>query len=371
MADTAAALRDLELSRRDLPRGLQELDTRSRGTGGAAVVRGYRLLLAQRALARADRTPLDDLEITVLLTPLRQPEFMLANGQDPLRFYETDADRLRAADRWVMLGWLDEPTLPLKAVAEALQAPAFDALRSRPVGRLVLARAAGASGDPTAGLIDLGLATALALQRAAADRDQEQGAWADRQRSLAAELGDPDPIAFLLRRALTALTDAAGDDQALAAALLAHEALRWMNDCEDAPCVGVDRTSGMSATLAVHAGVTPLVRTWRVIALKEAVDGFEVAQNTIRMPAATIDLVDALAGTGAAPPDANLLARRQPDPGFWNTLGATVGLDQATGWSEVREGLGRQLAQEARSAAEVTDSTTASVLVRVARRATP
>src|SRR5690606_31831546 len=145
-------------------------------------------------------------------------------------------------------------TVPLEPVARRLRSSQYDALRGSALGDLVLARAEGRTGPVDDGFEDLRRATLLALQKAAADRDREQAAWATVRKASVAELGDEDPVGALLARATATLTAAAGDQRAAGGALLALNAGRWHGSCEErqrvrspAACRGLDRVDAIGA----------------------------------------------------------------------------------------------------------------------------
>lgn len=377
VADALQGLSALDQHPGDRAHAAQRLEGRLQGTVGAPFVRGYRLLQADQFLARfgSQPTALQPPELAVLLTALQPDAVPVPSGTHPLAFLGDGpvfASNLRRyGDRWALQGWLAVPDADLRPVAEALSAATFEDLRHSPLGRLVVARAEGRQGDVAAGLADLKLATSLALQRAAADRDAEQTAWETRRASLAAELGDPDPVKVLLERAAATLTDAAGDDRGAGGALLALAALRWKGRCGWEPCAGLDRASVFADAARWSPDLQGLARTWQIIALKEAYDGFIAGQGTVRFSAALVDLLDATLAVGAPPPQAGVLARRSPDAFVWQQLGALAGRDATTSWEDVKPALGILLAKHAEQAKVNADDETIKLLERIRRRASP
>jgi hypothetical protein len=256
---------------------------------------------------------------------------------------------LTLGDRWVLAGWLDGPGIDLEPVSDALNAPPFDALRTTPLAQVVLARAAGIQGPTDAGLQD--------LQRAA----------------LRKELGiDGDPVDALLARAADRLTDAAGLDLAAGGAVMAVQARRRYGACPDTPCQGLDRMDGVSAGARWHPTLARLARLWRVAALKDGVDGLDVARGTVRYPAAVVDLVDALIGAGATAPGPIVLLQRSPDSATWLALARAVGAEQATTWEDARAALHAFARAEATAARDAeTDREVRELLDRVVKQLEP
>jgi hypothetical protein len=274
------------------------------------------------------------------------------------------------ADRWVLTGWLDGPDIPLGPAAEALASAPYDALRESDTAKLLLARNAGPEVDPTPGLDDLRQATLLALIEASSDRASELGAWSD----LKYEVGDPletdDPIGFLLERSGERLRAAAGHDVATGGALLAIAARRWRDTCSWKPCTGMDRSQTMSTASRWHDDIRPLAATWRVIALKQALDSMEVGQETVLFPHTMVELCDALLGLGAGPLAADLLRHRSPDPAVWSGLSEGVGTSGVSDWAGARAALGGFLSSEAHAVqSQVEDPEWIELLEKISRRA--
>ncbi|MCB9665481.1 MAG: hypothetical protein H6732_15320 [Alphaproteobacteria bacterium] len=377
---TVAELASAERRQADLPAALQRLEGGNPGTVVVPLLRGYRLGVADRLvvdLRSAGPTEPRWLELAPLLTSLTPVgERTTAPTANPLAFLEREGQAFpvaarAAGDRWALTGWLASPDLPVGPAAAALQGAPYDALRRTGTARLLAARAAGGEADPDAGLEDLRHATLLSLQRAAADRHTEQGAWADTRRAEGAALGVEDPIAALLDRAVERLLPAAGLDRAAGGALVALTARRLGKGCDWPPCQGLDRVETLAAAEAWGPEIAGLARTWRAIALKDAVDAMEVGHDTALFRMALVDLVDALLGTSAGPIAADLLAWRTPAPEVWSQLGAALGNPAPDTWDELRIPLGAHLAAEARLAAEGAPPEAAERLERIARRAVP
>ena len=275
------------------------------------------------------------------------------------------------ADRWVLQGWLVDPSVPVQAVAPLLASPQFDQLSQTPLGRVLQARAAGDAVDSNEGWTDLTRATTVALQQAAADRDREQAEWADLRATLREELQADDPVAALLGRAFDQLAPGAADPQQAGGALLAFAAARWVGECGQAPCAGLDRVQAMGNAADWAPQVEPLAAIWRVIALKEALDTLEVGRDTALFAGAAADVSDALLGTGAGPIDAAVLTRQRPDASVWLALGRAVGVEVVE-WEGVREAIGKHLHRHALDASRrVNDADSKARLERIARRAIP
>jgi hypothetical protein len=372
----SGAVAQVESGQSDAAVVLQQVEDQWRGTPAVPLARGYRLGVAQRQIRAAEGlTPDLEGQVLTLLTPLRAPPEsaeLKAGAWDWLGGGSQEAV-LAYGDRYVLTGWLDGPRIPVAAAAKALEAENYDPLRATALGNLLTARATGASASPDEGLADLQRATALALERAAADRDKEQAAWSDRRKAVAAELSlpaDADPVAALLQRAAERLTAAGADDRAAGGALLAIHAARLSPKCAEPPCRGPDRVDGITAAGRWHPDVAALARVWRVVALKGAVDAMDVGHDTVMYPEAAIDLVDALIGSGVGPLDASLLRRERGDPALWLAIGRASGADAALDWPGARAAVGKHLAQEAEKAASGAEPASAAFLKRIGERAT-
>ena len=377
IAATLQALTTLESTQVDATQALHVGEHERPGSESVALFRGYRLALAERSIAASvtTGTPLE-FDVASLLAPLATEVRPTAIGRHPLAWLSPDTAALPDAlyaygERWVLEAWLDGPAIPLAPVASLLHADAYDTLALGPIGRLIQARADGLRADPTAALADLDRATLLALTRAAADRDAEQTAWRDLRKAAADELGVDDPVSALLQRAAAGLTADAGNARSAGAALLAIAADRLDGSCLDAPCVGLDRTSLITRAGAWDTQLQRRARVWRVIALKDAIDGMEAGHETVRFNPSLVDLVDALLGTGAFEPPASLLARRTAEEAAWTQLGAMTGDASPKTWADARAILGLQLARETSSALEISDQPSRPLIERIARRAHP
>jgi hypothetical protein len=370
-------VRMLERGEGQVERELQQLEDEYSGTAVVALSRGYRLRIIENILATTPE--LDErieVQIALLLTPLQGASTEETLPQPPLAWLQGDdalAERVRhVGDRWALAAWLESPDIPLAPVGEALDSPLYDGLVQTPVGALVAARAAGNTGDTQVGLEALKRATQLALVQAAADRDQEQAAWADLRRAEAKALGVEDPIRQLLQRASTDLTEVAGNNDAAGGALLALAALRWKDACGAPPCGGVDRVHWMHISGRWSDAIAPLAATWKVIALKESLDGMDVGHDTVLFPRATLALTDALLGSGAGPLDLSLLRRRRPEPQVWLELARATGSEGATDWSDARVAIGEHLRAQTHLALELSsDEEIRPLLERISTRAVP
>ena len=369
-------VRSVEVGQGSVERVLQQVEDDWRATPAVPLARGYRLRLAENALASVGAEPdAAHREVVMLITPLgasvedptlpRRPLEWLGASERP--------EAVRAyAERWVLASWLATPEMPLEVLTGPLGAPQYDGLRESATGLLVAARAAGAAGDPGPGMADLRRATSLALQRAAADRDAEQSAWADAKSAASTELADPDPIGKLLERSAVSLTAAALADRAAGGALLSLAALRWIDRCGAPPCTGVDRVEVMQFASRWDPEIAELAAVWQVVALKETIDSLEVGRDSALFPELMVDLADALLGTGAGPLEASLLRKQRPDAQVWLSVSRAVGTEGVTDWEGARLAVGQHLGREvARAAALTSDADLRSLLERVGNRAVP
>lgn len=371
-------VRDLERGEGQVERSLQQLEERYPATVVAALSRGYRLRHAENRIAKANAEI--DLQaqhdVVSLLTSLRTGSFDDTLPLPPLAWLgetERTTDAVRAfGERWVLTGWLQGPDIPVDVIATGLAAPLYDGLVKTPTGALLLARIEQRSANVQPALEQLERATLLALQRAAADRSSEQGAWADTRKAAAEELGLDDPVVGLLQQARDGLTAGAADPRAAGGALLAISAMRWEGSCGELTCAGVDRVETMRTAGRWSPELEKLSAVWQVIALKEALDTMDVGHATVMYPKAMTSLVDALVGTGAGPLDLHLLRRRSPDPSVWLALGRAVGADGITDWTACRAALGQHLESRAEQALALSlDSEMATLVERISARAVP
>jgi hypothetical protein len=374
VADALSALGQLERGvHADRALALQVLERKHRGTAVTALARGYALTLADHELARymGDPKQPELAAIAPLLTPLLTSTTRDDVVRHPLAFLvgtrSFDETMRRYGDHRVLSGWLDGPGIPLGPVADALRSSSFDALADSGVGKLVMARGRGDTGDAEAAVATLRRATSLYLEEVAADRDSEQTRWNAKRAALVDELGADDPVEALLLRARAEGTAAAADDRAAAAAWLADLALQWRDACSWAPCRGLSRTSDMRQAGSWHPDIDPLADIWRAAALKSAVDSMDVGHDTVAFPFALVDLTDALMGTGASPLTMDLTRRRYAEPKVWGWLTASLGSDEATTWEDARRAIGTHLQRVAQEAAA--GAADDAWLQRVAKRA--
>lgn len=336
---------------------LRALESQHEGTAIVPLARGARVREIEASLG--GRRTVDEAtqnRILALLTPLSASTSQATYPLEPLHWL-APAPPLRgpvlaAADRWALLGWLDGPGIDVEPVAESLRSPPFDALRRTPAGKLVLARATGAPGDPTQGLAALERATTGLLADAVADGNKAQAEQAVWWKRVGEELGSDDPRDALLALAERELRAAAQDPRGTGGALLALQARRWWGDCPTAPCVGLDRVGGFAAAGRWDARLARHARLLQLAALVESIDGMDVARDTVRWHRAMVDLVDSLAGSGAEPPDSLVLRQRSPDPSTWLAIARSVGAEQATTWDEADAALRTFAAARARALLE-------------------
>jgi hypothetical protein len=372
------SIRSLERGDGQVERTLQQLEDEHPGTVGVPLARGYRLRVAENLLAQGDDSEGTlARQLAVTLTPLhsvRVDDTLPRQALEWLCGSRFDPDCIRAyGDRWTAQSWLFDPSLDLGAVATALEQPLYSALGDTPTGRLISSRARGATDtDSESGLLDLERATHLALNRAAADRDSEQAAFADFKAEEAEALGMADPEIELLRTAVEKLTAAAAADDAAGGALIALGAQRIRGGCTHAPCTGIDRVEAISAAQAWGVRPARVAKIWRVIAMKDALDTMDVGHETVLFPTAMVSLVDALLGTGAGPLDLELMRRRVPEPAVWLDLARATGVEGITDWDGAKSALGSHLARLAEEAlASVEHESNRELLERIKRRAQP
>ncbi|MFT7520734.1 MAG: hypothetical protein ACI9MC_002885 [Kiritimatiellia bacterium] len=341
--DGGAAYAELLRSSRNLAnaevaslQALKRLEQVNRGTPIVALSRGARLRMVQSLLA--DGGGGSQGRTLALLTPHNAPHHTAALPMGAMQWLAQPAELrdqgLLYGDRWVLTGWLDGPEIDVKPVADALGTSPFDHVRQSAMGRLLLARAAGRTGDVDGAHQDLERATIYALQSAVADSNAQQRALKTNRDAMIDELGE-QPNFALLTRAAEGLAQNASDDRSTGGALLALTAARLHRSCDDEPCVGLDRVSTIEAAGRWHPKTQRLARLWQIAALKNAIDSVQTARETVRAHNATIELVDALNGTGAPPLDGTLLMRRRPDSQSWLVIGRALGEEQVTTWDTV------------------------------------
>jgi hypothetical protein len=300
------------------PTDWDALEARLPGTLAIPLARGARLAVLE-VKASEELTPQAEASVARWLghiqaneqSPAAAPGAPLAwlDAKEPLRA------AVHIAERQVLLGWLDGPAIPVGAAADAMKPGVHDRLIDSPAGHLLLERARRGT-DPAAharGIEALARATSLALERAAADRDAEQRAVAQRTAAAREELGG-EPVALLLARARTELSRDASSDVSTGLALVALGAERLVDSCPDRPCEGIDRTLAVARAEAWGADVARWARAWRLVALKEAVDAFEVAYDRPTFYQVIPRLADALVGNGASTVPLSFLQQRAANP---------------------------------------------------------
>ncbi len=363
--------RSAETAREPAAAVIAGLEAAHPGTEVVGLARGYGLTLAENHLRNTLVEPrVAQRDALAAATPLRLGPDDPANARLPLEWAGGPAGFLALTERRVLAGWLAGPDVPLAPVAKALAASPFDALRARPLGQLVAARGAGNRADGDAAFDDLRRATHLSLVRVAADRDNEQGAWADEKRRVAQELGVTDPVRALLERAFVGLLADAGDPRSAGGALVAATALRILDRCADAPCGGVDRSETLHAARAWHPDVGALAQVWDIVFWDQTLATMEAGRETGLFSTAVVDLADLLVGTGN-PVDGAILAKLRPDATVWLAAGRAVGSDGEIDWPGAHVALGRHLQVHAREAATGASEEDRALLERIASRAVP
>lgn len=354
----------------DVLRGVEEAWP---GTPAVALARGVALQRAEIALAQGDRRAMaraiTDLGAVSSGAPT-EPERALQWAGDGPQVGETALD---LGARRVLAGWLSSPKIPVGSVADLLDAALYDRLYDAPIGQLLRARAAAGTADDAAAFADLARATSLALERAAADRDREQAAWAATRDAERAALGvtDGDPVALRLERAFEGLLPSAGVDRGAGGALLALTALRWDAACGQDHCRGLDRVDTMRLAGGWHPDVERLSSVWQVVAWTEALETLRVGHQTVLFDAAIVGMADVVLGTGGRLP-VDLVEREVPDASTWLVLGRAMGVDGTVEPDACLRALGRALAERAEAAAaEAVDPADGERLRRIAARAAP
>lgn len=224
-----------------------------------------------------------------------------------------------AAERAVLLGWLDGPELPLGPVDAALEDGRHDRWIDSPAGALLRARARKQrnAGAAERGRELLAKATHLALAQVAADRDREQAAWAAEAKAVreALKLDEgADPISHLLREAHTALILDAGSDDSTGLALVALQAERLRDSCPDRPCGGLDRIWGLRRARAWGEEPARAADTWRLVVAKDTLDRFTVGHDRPGVGPLLDALAELASGELRRPVDIALVQRPAVDP---------------------------------------------------------
>jgi hypothetical protein len=356
------------------PTDWDALEARLPGTVAVPLARGARLAVLE-VKASEELTPASETSVARWLGHIQADEQSPTHAPGAPLFWLDPKDplgtALHIAERQVLLGWLDGPAIPVSAAADAMRPGIHDRLIDAPAGVLLLARAHGAS-DPSArarGMQALATATSLALEGAAADRDSEQHAVAQRNAALEAELG-AEPVPALLAQARSELSRDAADDGSTGLALVAIGAERLVDSCPDRPCVGLDRTLALSRADTWGPDVARWSRAWRLVALKNAVDEFEVAYDRPTFYQVIPSLADALLGTGASTVPLVLLQQRAANPTVLLAISrAAAGVD-ATDEEGTTLALRKRLAEVAgQVASDPPDPSIGAVASRVQSRA--
>jgi len=246
------------------------------------------------------------------------------------------AAALHVAERSVLLGWLDAPSMPVQAAAQALQADTYDRLLDSPAGSLLSARAHQArdAAAGAAGAQHLDRATTWALTTVAADRDEEQRRLKHTLSSAADELREegldvPDrpggAVDAALALARVELSRDAGSDDSAGLAIVALTGERLMGRCPDGHCQGLDRLTTLRRAATWSDRALAMANTWSVIAAKQVLDRIEVTADRPTYAGGTADLVDLLLGEGTGPVAASLLRQRVPGPSTWLALTRATG----------------------------------------------
>ncbi len=356
------------------PTDWDALEARLPGTLAIPLARGARLAVLE-VKASEELTPQAEASVARWLGHIQANEQSAAAAPGAPLAWLDPKDPLGAAvhiaERQVLLGWLDGPAIPVGPAAMAMQPGVHDRLIDSPAGHLVIERARRAS-DPTAralGLEELTRATILALESAAADRDAEQRAVAQRMAAASAELGG-EPIAALLARARSDLSSDAADDVSVGLALVAIGAERLVDSCPDRPCGGLDCTLAFARAETWGPEVARWARAWRLVSLKQAVDAFEVAYDRPTFYQVIPSLADALVGNGASTVPLSLLQQRAANPVVLLAVSrAAAGVD-ATDEEGTQLALRKRLAEvSALVANDPPDPAIAAIATRVRTRA--
>ena len=323
---------------------LSYLQARYRGRIGAVLTAGYRLQQLEDGIAtQASGDP------TVRLLPWVTPIVPgNGNGADddaawPLASAGTPAVNVlrHLGEREVLRSWLLTEA-PLTPVAEALESTLYDSVREQRLARLIRAAATTDTTDPTPELQYLMVATRLAVQRAAADRDHEQAAYADARADIRTSMGFERPIRDALAKSFDAALPFAGSAEGRWTAVLSDHLLFYERACEDLPCAVPGRTSHLSQLAGRSPTLDPYIALWKVIAMDRALDGMDLGRKTVRYPWAMMELADVLLGTGAGALNTDLLLHEPDSAEGWSAVSTALDAPH-TSWEATREQLGVHL----------------------------
>ncbi len=217
------------------------------------------------------------------------------------------------ASRWVLRGWLDGPSIDLGPVAKALQGPAYTGLADSPHGRLIRARAEGQVGPTEEAEVALWAATSAALKWAMADGRKARKAQHEARR-LHRSTHETDLVEAQLNTAIDGLILNARVDESTGMALVAIEAARLNRACTDPPCEGLDRVRSLHDADRWGPQTARAAATWRVIALKEALDTLTVAIDQPILHRRLPQVVEAIAGADGEPVQLPMLRHRIESP---------------------------------------------------------
>ena len=356
---------------------MQIVEERGRGTANVPFSRGYRLKAVETSLShqiQQHESQQHNLLLATLSTPLRpRPSPLnqtLAEQTTTLKSTDTSQGTLLSMmENWVLLGWLDGPNISLHNLGELLQQPQYGRFADHPTAKLIQSRAANHNALPIRGEDSLRHATLLELTRAAADNDSEIAAWAEKQRVERTKIGGIDPIHYYLTDALKNLTESAGDDSAMANALVAMAGLEWTGFADQHRFHALHRVDVLSAAKRFDT-TNPMVNIWRTIALKEAIDTLDVGRNTSLFEDAVLNLIGVLISTGAGPFHVSVLTHETPSPELWLEIGRGMGAESTTDWERLRRDLGYLLRSQAKRAREnISDPAFTKLLLKIESRA--
>jgi hypothetical protein len=356
---------------------MQIVEERGRGTAVVPFARGYRLRSVETTLSHQSpfhHSQQREKTLATLATPLRPSPSALADVlvTDMRSSQSTNADGkslLNIMETWVLLGWLDGPSISLADIARLLEQPQYGRFDDNIAVKLIRSRANNNQALPVLGEDSLRRATLLELTRAAADLDSEIADWAEEQNKERAALGGSDPIHHYLTEALDQLSGSAGDDPAMANALVAIAALQWTGSANQHRYSTLHKIDPLSSAKHFDAA-NPLIDIWRTIALKEAIDTMDVGRNTSLFDEAVLNLIGVLISTGEGPFHVSVLAHNTPSSELWLEIGRGIGAESTADWERLRRDLGyhlRTLAKRAR--AGTSDPAFTKLLLRIENRA--